>query len=78
MIEIAKTKMYKNKQTAIPSEIRKKYNLKEDSIIQWNINKEGNPELLFPEKSPSWDNITGIASSKEKTDSVKLVKELYK
>jgi bifunctional DNA-binding transcriptional regulator/antitoxin component of YhaV-PrlF toxin-antitoxin module len=45
------TKVYKSNQTAIPSDIRKKFNVSPDDIVEWNINKDGKPELTFRKKT---------------------------
>jgi len=44
------TKVYKSNQTVIPSEIREKFNVTPDDIVEWNINEKGKPELTFRKK----------------------------
>lgn len=51
MIDIlANTKMYKNKQTIIPSEIRDMFNVDEDTIIEWGVDEFGDPKINFRKK----------------------------
>lgn len=51
MIDIlANTKMYKNKQTIIPSEIRDRFNIDEDTIIEWGVDEFGDPKINFRRK----------------------------
>ncbi len=44
------TKMYKNNQTPIPKEIRNKFNIDENTIIEWGIDESGNPQINFRKK----------------------------
>lgn len=51
MIDIlANTKMYRNKQTIIPSEVRDRFNVDEDTIIEWGVNESGKPTINFRKK----------------------------
>ncbi|MBE6503176.1 MAG: hypothetical protein E7Z76_02640 [Methanobrevibacter sp.] len=51
MIDIlANTKMYKNKQTIIPSEIREKFDVDENTIIEWGVDEHGKPQINFRKK----------------------------
>ena len=51
MIDIlANTKMYKNKQTIIPSEIRNRFDVDEDTIIEWGVGEHGEPKINFRKK----------------------------
>lgn len=77
MIVMGTTKMYKNGQTAIPSVIRKEFNINENTIIEWGKDNEGNFQVKL-RKKPSFDDLAGIGHSEEKTNAVKLKKELYK
>jgi len=74
---IAKTSIYPKYQTTIPKEIRKKLELKENQIIEWDINKNGNVELTFREKH-SFKDMAGIFKTKEKTDAVEIKKKVKK
>ncbi|MGL4670185.1 MAG: type II toxin-antitoxin system PrlF family antitoxin [Methanobacteriaceae archaeon] len=74
---IAETNIYSRYQTVIPKEIRKKVGIKKNQVIEWNINKNGKVELSFREKI-SHDDVKGMINLKEKTNAVKLVKDLYK
>lgn len=51
MIDIlANTKMYKNKQTIIPSEVREKFDVDENTIIEWGVDENGDPKINFRKK----------------------------
>ena len=67
------TKVYNNNQTSIPSEIRKKFNITVDDIVEWNEDENGEIKVNFRKKSKLTD-IVGITSSKKPIDSVKLQK----
>lgn len=71
------TKIYENNQTAIPSEIRKKFNIGKNDLVEWSINEKGEPEIKFRKKT-SFKDIRGKGKLDYKTNSVDLKKELYK
>ncbi|MCC7553038.1 MAG: type II toxin-antitoxin system PrlF family antitoxin [Methanobacteriaceae archaeon] len=71
------TKIYGNYQTAIPSEIRKKLNITKDHVIEWSIDENGKPKIEFRKKMKLRD-IRGSIKLDHETNSVELVKELYK
>ena len=71
------TKIYGNYQTAIPSEIREKLNIGKDHLVEWSIDEEGNPQISF-RKKVKLEDIRGKGKLGYKTNSVELVKELYK
>ena len=73
---LATTKLYKNNQTAVPSIIRDKFGVDGDTIIEWGINKNNEPIIKFRKKR-NIEDIIGMIRLEEKTDSVKLKKELY-
>ena len=51
MIDIlANTKMYNNKQTIIPSEIRDRFNIDENTVIEWGVDEHGEPRINFRKK----------------------------
>ena len=68
------TKVYTNNQTAIPSEIRKKFNILPDDIVEWIEDENGEIKVNFRKKS-SLTDIVGIVTSKKPIDSVKLQKK---
>ena len=70
---IAKTKIYPKYQTTIPKEIRKKLYLKEDHIIEWDINKNGKVELTFRKKVTEKD-IAGMIKEELPYDAVEIKK----
>lgn len=71
------TKIYKNYQTAIPSEIRKKLNITKEDLVEWSINDDGEPEIKFRKKI-SLKDIKGSVKLGYKTNSTELKRELYK
>lgn len=46
---LANTKIYKNYQTVIPKEIRKQFNVTDNTIIEWSI-INGEPSIRFRQK----------------------------
>lgn len=75
---LANTKIYKNYQTTIPKEIRKKFNIDtNNTIVEWSINEKGKTELNFRRKRDIKE-LKGMIRLNEKTDSVDLKKSLYK
>ena len=76
-MNVANTKIYKNFQTSIPKEMRKVFNITEDTIVEWGISDEGKPEVNFRNKV-LLDDIIGIVKTKDVTNSVELKKEVYK
>lgn len=74
---IVTSKVYKNNQTSIPSSIRKKFNIDENSLIDWTINENGKIELNFRKKL-KFEDVKGICKTNEITNAVKLKRSLYK
>lgn len=64
-------------QTVIPKKIRNKLGLSKNHIIEWSITDDRKVELTFRKKLTDED-VRGMVSLKEKTNSVKLVKDLYR
>lgn len=50
MLILATSKIQSNYQTTIPKEIRKNYDIDNDTIVEWIINENGNPEINFRKK----------------------------
>ena len=73
---LATSKIYGNYQTSIPKEIRKRCNIDKDHVIEWSINEEGKPEIVFRKKR-NFKNLIGAFHLKEETDSVELKRSLY-
>ena len=60
MIEIlANTKIYGNYQTAIPKELRKKFNIDKNTIIEWGVDESGKPIVNFRQKI-TLDDVAGM------------------
>ena len=72
---VASTKIYKNYQTSIPKEIRQKFNITQNTIVEWGINDKGELTVNFREKV-TVDDIIGIVKTDTPTNSVKLKKDL--
>ena len=75
-INMIETKIYKRGQTTIPSEFRKEYNLTNDDIVEWNKNEKGEIIVTF-RKKVTIDEMIGSIKTKEKTNSVELVRSIY-
>ncbi len=73
----ANTKIYKNFQTSIPKKMREAFDINDETIVEWGITDDGNPEVNFRNKV-NIDDIIGIVKTKEVTNSVELKKEVYK
>lgn len=73
---IANTKIYKNFQTSIPKEVREAFDINDDTIVEWGITDDGQPEVNFRNKV-KLDDIIGIVKTEEVTNSVELKKEVY-
>ena len=67
------TKVYNTNQTTIPSEIRKKYNVAPDDIVEWTINENKKPELTFRKKIQLKD-VLGLVKEEVPYNSVELKK----
>jgi len=50
MLILATSKIQSNYQTTIPKEIRKNYDIDKDTVVEWAINDNGNPEINFRKK----------------------------
>lgn len=74
---INETKVYKKNQTTIPSEIRKKFNVKPDDIVVWEENEGGEIVVSFRKKL-SFKDMKGSANVKEETNAVELERDLYR
>ena len=75
-INMIETKIYNRGQTTIPSEFRKEYNLTNDDIVEWNKNEKGEIIVTF-RKKVTIDEMIGSIKTKEKTNSVELVRSIY-
>lgn len=70
------TKIYQRGQTTIPAEFRKEYNLTNDDIVEWKKNEKGEIIVSF-RKKVTIDEMIGSIKTKEKTNSVELVRSIY-
>jgi AbrB family looped-hinge helix DNA binding protein len=67
------SKIYDNNQTIIPSEIRKKHDLKANDIVEWIEDDNGEIKIKFREKSKLRD-IIGMINIDTPTNAVELKK----
>lgn len=74
---IANTKIYKNFQTSIPKEVREAFDINENTIVEWGITDDGQPEIKF-RNNVNLNDIIGIVKTEEVTNSVELKKEVYR
>ena len=77
MLILATSKIQSNYQTTIPKEIRKNYDIDDDTIVEWSINNNGNPEINFRKKR-NFKYLVGAFKSDERTNAVELKRSLYK
>lgn len=76
MLILATSKIQSNYQTTIPKEIRKNYDIDDDTVVEWSINDNGNPEINFRKKR-NFKNLAGAFKSQERTNAVELKRSLY-
>ena len=76
MLILATSKIQSNYQTTIPQEIRKNYDIDNDTVVEWAINENGNPEINFRKKR-NFKDLVGAFKSDEKTNAVELKRSLY-
>lgn len=76
MLILATSKIQSNYQTTIPKEIRKNYDIDDDTVIEWSINNNGNPEINFRKKR-NFKDLVGAFKSDERTNAVELKRSLY-
>lgn len=76
MLILATSKIQSNYQTTIPKEIRKNYDIDDDTIVEWSINNNGNPEINFRKKR-NFKDLVGAFKSDERTNAVELKRSLY-
>ena len=60
----------------VPKEIRKNYDIDNDTVVEWAINENGNPEINFRKKR-NFKDLVGAFKSDEKTNAVELKRSLY-
>ena len=77
MLLLAETKIYKNFQTVIPKEIRKRFDIDKNTVVEWFVNEKGETEVKFRKKR-TLEDMEGIIKLDYPTNSVDLKKELYK
>ena len=76
MLILATSKIQSNYKTTIPKEIRKNYDIDNDTVVEWAINENGNPEINFRKKR-NFKDLVGAFKSDEKTNAVELKRSLY-
>ena len=80
MINMGITKIYPNNQTVIPSKIRNKFNITNDTLVEWNLSGDNFVILTFKSEKPKISDLAGLGKGKnnEKTNAVDLKRSLYK
>ena len=76
MFILATSKIQSNYQTTIPKEIRKNYDIDSDTVVEWAINENGNPEINFRKKR-NFKDLAGAFKTDEKTNAVELKRSSY-
>ena len=76
MLILATSKIQSNYQTTIPKEIRKNYDIDDDTVVEWSINNNGNPEINFRKKR-NFKDLVGAFKSDERTNAVELKRSLH-
>ena len=75
MLILATSKIQSNYQTTIPKEIRKNYDIDDDTVVEWAINNNGNPEINIRKKR-NFKDLVGAFKSDERTNAVELKRSL--
>ena len=75
MLILATSKIQSNYQTTIPKEIRKNYDIDDETVVEWAINNNGNPEINFRKKR-NFKDLVGAFKSDERTNAVELKRSL--
>ena len=75
MLILATSKIQSNYQTTIPKEIRKNSDIDDDTVVEWAINNNGNPEINFRKKR-NFKDLVGAFKSDERTNAVELKRSL--
>jgi len=70
---LASTKLYNKYQTVVPSEIRKRLNVEEDDILEWDVTEDGCAKIMFRKKMTDED-IIGIIDGKLPYNAAELKK----
>jgi len=71
------TKVYKNYQTAIPKEMRERFHVDHDTVIEWGADDNNQPHIEF-RKKVKLNDIIGIVKDNDSRNSVELKRSLYK
>ena len=73
---LANTKVYNNYQTAIPKEIREKFHIDKETVIEWGIDDKGEPQIKF-RKKVTVDDVLGMMDDDGTESSVELKRSIY-
>ena len=76
MVVLANTKVYNNYQTAIPKEMREKFNIDKETVIEWGVNDDGTPRINF-RKKVTVDDVLGMIDDDGTESSVELKRSIY-
>lgn len=75
MVILANSKIFGDYQTIIPEEFRKRFNIDENSILEWGISEKGEPTINFRRKIDFRD-LVGAFHLDEETNSLDLKRSL--
>ena len=73
---LANTKVYNNYQTAITKEMREKFNIDKETVIEWGVNDDGTPRINF-RKKVTVDDVLGMIDDDGTESSVELKRSIY-
>ena len=73
---LANTKVYNNYQTAIPKEMREKFNIDKETVIEWGVDDKGEPQIKF-RKKVTVDDVLGMIDDEGTESSVELKRSIY-
>lgn len=65
---LANSKIYKNYQTVIPKEVRKEFNVNDDTIIEWTKTDDDELKITFRKKVTLKD-VAGMIKKEDDIDS---------
>jgi len=71
---VTTTRIYKGFQTVVPSDIRKKIDLKQNDKLDWGIDSNGDIKIKV-KKEKTLDDLSGLISLPYETDAVELKKK---
>lgn len=74
---LAYSEIYDKYCTVIPKQMRDLFDIDEDTVIEWGVDENDNPQINF-RKRVTVNDILGMIDEDSKESSVELKKSLYK